>query len=61
MYTGTPSRIGSQFFISKGDSTSLARKYDIFGQVTDGIVALVEVQKGDAILWVAIEATSPEP
>lgn len=61
MYTSAPSRIGSQFFISKGDSTSLARKYDIFGQVTDGIPALASLQKGSMILWIAIEVTAPEP
>ncbi len=61
MYTGTPSRIGSQFFISKGDSTSLARKYDIFGQVTDGIPALASLQKGSMIMWIAVEVTAPEP
>lgn len=61
MYTSAPSRIGSQFFISKGDSTTLARKYDIFGQVTDGIPALASVQKESMILWIAIEVTAPEP
>jgi cyclophilin family peptidyl-prolyl cis-trans isomerase len=61
MYGTDPSTIGSQFFISKGDSSSLARKYDIFGQVTDGIPTLAELQKGDTIAWVAIVATAPEP
>jgi cyclophilin family peptidyl-prolyl cis-trans isomerase len=61
MYSDSSSALGSAFMISKGDSQALPRKYDIFGQVTDGIGALVQVQKGDAILWVAIEATSPEP
>ena len=61
MYSSASSRLGSEFMISKGDSQALPRRYDIFGQVTDGIVSLVEVQKGDTILWVAIEATSPEP
>ena len=61
MYSSASSKLGSEFMISKGDSQTLPRRYDIFGQVTDGIAALVEVQKGDAILWVAIEATSPEP
>lgn len=61
MYSDSSSALGSEFMISKGDSQALPRKYDIFGQVTDGIGALVQVQKGDAILWIAIEATAPEP
>ena len=61
MYGGDPRTIGSQFFVSKGDSNGMARKYDIFGQVTDGIPALAVLQKGDRILWVAIESTAPEP
>jgi cyclophilin family peptidyl-prolyl cis-trans isomerase len=61
MYGTSASRIGSQFFISKGDSSSIARKYDIFGQVTDGIPALAALQKGSTILWIAIEITAPEP
>ncbi|MHB8488576.1 MAG: peptidylprolyl isomerase [Candidatus Dormibacteria bacterium] len=61
MYGSAPSRIGSQFFVSKGDSSSLARKYDIFGQVTDGIPALASLRKGSLIMWIAIEVTAPEP
>jgi peptidyl-prolyl cis-trans isomerase B (cyclophilin B) len=61
MYGTDTSRIGSQFLISKGDSSSLARKYDIFGQVTDGFVALAALQKGTPIVWVAIAVTAPEP
>lgn len=61
MYGNNASIIGSRFFMSKGDSQSLARKYDIFGEVTDGIPALVELQTGDAIHWVAIVETAPEP
>lgn len=61
MYGSNPHTIGSQFFVSKGDSTGMARTYDIFGQVTDGIPALALLQKGDRILWVAIEPTAPEP
>jgi cyclophilin family peptidyl-prolyl cis-trans isomerase len=61
MYGNDPSTIGSQFFVSMGDSHSLARKYDIFGQVTGGIPALAEVQKGDTITWIAILPTAPEP
>jgi cyclophilin family peptidyl-prolyl cis-trans isomerase len=61
MYGTSASRIGSQFLISKGDSSSLARKYDIFGQVTNGFGALAAVQKGTPIIWVAIVVTAPEP
>jgi cyclophilin family peptidyl-prolyl cis-trans isomerase len=61
MYSSDPRSIGSQFFVSQGDSTGVARTYDIFGQVTDGIPALAVLQKGDRILWVAIESTAPEP
>jgi cyclophilin family peptidyl-prolyl cis-trans isomerase len=61
MYGPDATTIGSQFFVSRGDSSSLARKYDIFGQVTDGLPALTELQKGDTIVWVAIVATAPEP
>ena len=61
MYGSNASVIGSRFFLSKGDSQSLARKYDIFGEVTDGIPALVELQTGDIIHWIAIVATAPEP
>ncbi|MGD0193878.1 MAG: peptidylprolyl isomerase [Candidatus Dormibacteria bacterium] len=61
MYGSSASRIGSQFLISKGDSSSLARKYDIFGQVTDGFGALAAVQKGTPIIWIAIVMTAPEP
>ena len=61
MYGPASSTIGSQFFISKGDSVSLPRRYDIFGQVTDGIAALAGLQQGDTILWVAVESTAPEP
>jgi cyclophilin family peptidyl-prolyl cis-trans isomerase len=61
MLSANPSLIGSQFFVSTGDSTGLARQYDIFGQVTDGLPALAELQKGDKIVWVAILATAPEP
>jgi cyclophilin family peptidyl-prolyl cis-trans isomerase len=61
MYGDNPSRIGSDFFISTGDSHTLARKYDIFGQVTNGIPALATLQKGDTIVWIAIVVTAPEP
>jgi cyclophilin family peptidyl-prolyl cis-trans isomerase len=61
MYGTNPSTIGSQFFISKGDSSAVARKYDIFGQVTDGIPALALLAKGDTILWIAVVPTAPEP
>jgi peptidylprolyl isomerase len=61
MYEPAQSTLGSQFFISRGDSTAAARKYDIFGQVTDGLPALALLQKGDVILWVAIVSTAPEP
>ena len=61
MYGSDPSKIGSQFLISTGDSHKLARKYDIFGQVTGGIPAVATLQKGDTILWVAIVVTAPEP
>jgi cyclophilin family peptidyl-prolyl cis-trans isomerase len=61
MYGTNPATIGSQFFMSTGDSHSLARRYDIFGQVTDGIPALAKLQKGDTIAWVAIVVTAPEP
>jgi peptidyl-prolyl cis-trans isomerase B (cyclophilin B) len=61
MYASAPARIGSQFFISKGDSSALARTYDIFGQVTDGIPAMASLQKGSTIVWIAIEVTAPEP
>jgi hypothetical protein len=44
-----------------GDSSTLARSYDIFGQVTDGIPALSALQKGTAIVWIAIAVTAPEP
>jgi cyclophilin family peptidyl-prolyl cis-trans isomerase len=61
MLSANPSVIGSQFFVSTGDSSAVARRYDIFGQATDGLPALAELQKGDKILWVAILATAPEP
>ena len=61
MYGPNPARIGSQFFISRGDSTSVARKYDIFGQVTAGFPALTALQKGTPIIWIAISVTAPEP
>jgi cyclophilin family peptidyl-prolyl cis-trans isomerase len=61
MFGSDPSRIGSQFFISMGDSQTLARRYDIFGQVTDGIPALATLQKGSTIAWIAIVETAPEP
>jgi cyclophilin family peptidyl-prolyl cis-trans isomerase len=61
MYTSNPETIGSQFFISRGDSSDVARKYDIFGQVTDGFSALTTLQKGTTIVWVAIATTAPEP
>ena len=61
MLSGNPSLIGSQFFMSTGDSSGVARRYDIFGQVTDGLPALAGLQKGDRVLWVAILATAPEP
>lgn len=61
MLSTDASTIGSQFLVSTGDSTSVARQYDIFGQITDGLPALAELQKGDTILWVAIVATAPEP
>jgi len=61
MYGSNQRTVGSQFFISKGDSSGTARTYDIFGQVTDGIPALALLQKGDKILWVAVVSTAPEP
>jgi cyclophilin family peptidyl-prolyl cis-trans isomerase len=61
MYGTDPSRIGSAFFMSTGDSNTLARHYDIFGQVTDGIPALATLREGDTIIWVAIVVTAPEP
>ncbi len=61
MYGADPANIGSQFFISTGDSSGAARTYDIFGQVTDGLPALAQLQKGDKILSVAVLQTAPEP
>jgi peptidylprolyl isomerase len=61
MYGASASTVGSRFFISTGDSSKVARDYDIFGQVTDGIPALATLQKGATILWIAIVATAPEP
>jgi cyclophilin family peptidyl-prolyl cis-trans isomerase len=61
MYGANPAAIGSQFFMSRGDSRGVGRKYDIFGQVTDGIPALAELRKGDTIIWIAIAVTRPEP
>ncbi len=61
MFGPDSSTIGSQFFISKGDSTSLPRRHDIFGQVTDGIAALAGLEQGDTLLWVAVESKAPEP
>jgi peptidylprolyl isomerase len=61
MYTSGSNTIGSQFFVSTGDTHALSPKYDIFGQVTDGFPALVELHKGDTILWIAIAVTAPEP
>jgi peptidylprolyl isomerase len=61
MYGSDARTIGSQFFISRGDSSGIARSYDIFGQVTDGIPALAVLQRGDKILWVAVVSTAPEP
>jgi cyclophilin family peptidyl-prolyl cis-trans isomerase len=59
--TQCPARIGSQFFVSRGDSSSVARNYDIFGQVTAGFPALSALQKGTTITWIAIAITAPEP
>jgi cyclophilin family peptidyl-prolyl cis-trans isomerase len=61
MYGTNPATIGSQFFMSTGDSSGVGRKYDIFGQATDGIPALAELHKGDTITWIAIAMTAPEP
>ncbi len=61
MYGPNPARIGSQFFISRGDSSGIARKFDIFGQVTAGFPALTALQKGTPIIWIAIAVTAPEP
>jgi cyclophilin family peptidyl-prolyl cis-trans isomerase len=61
MYGSSASTVGSQFFISTGDSSKLARDYDIFGQVTDGIPALASLRKGAAILWITVVSTAPEP
>ena len=61
MYGANPAAIGSQFFMSRGDSRGVGRKYDIFGQVTEGIPALAELRKGDTIIWIAIAVTPPEP
>jgi peptidyl-prolyl cis-trans isomerase B (cyclophilin B) len=61
MYSNDPARIGSQFFISTGDSSGVARKYDIFGQVTAGFPALTALHKGTTITWIAIAITAPEP
>ena len=55
------STVGSRFFISTGDSSKVARDYDIFGQVTDGIPALASLQKGATILWITVVPTAPEP
>ena len=61
MYTSGSAALGSQFLISTGATQALPRRYDIFGQVTDGIPALVQLRKGDAILWITIANTPPEP
>jgi cyclophilin family peptidyl-prolyl cis-trans isomerase len=61
MYGSNASTVGSRFFISTGDSSKVARDYDIFGQVTDGIPALASLQKGATILWITVVATAPEP
>jgi cyclophilin family peptidyl-prolyl cis-trans isomerase len=61
MFTSGSNTLGSQFFVSTGDTHTLPATYDIFGQVTGGIQALVELQKGDKIVWIAIVLTPPEP
>jgi peptidylprolyl isomerase len=61
MYGDDPTRTGSEFFISKGDSRSLPNRYVIFGQITDGIPALASLRKGAEVLWIAVEATGPQP
>ncbi|MGA7986906.1 MAG: peptidylprolyl isomerase [Candidatus Dormiibacterota bacterium] len=61
MYESSASTMGSKFFISTGDSSKIARDYDIFGQVTDGIPALASLQKGATILWISVVSTAPEP
>jgi cyclophilin family peptidyl-prolyl cis-trans isomerase len=57
MANSGPNTNGSQFFIVIGSASGLAKSYNLFGQVTDGIDAAQKLVKDDKILWVDIETT----
>lgn len=52
---------GSRFIISRGDNRSLSKKYNLFGQVTDGLTVATQLTKGSRILWVDIETDNGVP
>ena len=52
-----PNTNGSQFFITTADCTrNLAKSYNLFGYVTQGMNVALETQKGDVMRSVTVEA-----
>jgi cyclophilin family peptidyl-prolyl cis-trans isomerase len=57
MANAGPDTNGSQFFITTADCTrSLAKNYNLFGYVTQGMNVALETQRGDVMRSVTVEA-----
>jgi cyclophilin family peptidyl-prolyl cis-trans isomerase len=57
MANAGPNTNGSQFFITTADCTrNLAKSYNLFGYVTQGMNVALETKKGDVMRSVTVEA-----
>jgi cyclophilin family peptidyl-prolyl cis-trans isomerase len=57
MANAGPDTNGSQFFITTADCTrNLAKSYNLFGYVTQGMNVALETQRGDVMRSVTVEA-----
>ena len=55
MANSGPNTNGSQFFVCLADQPGLAKKYNLFGQVTDGMDVVQAIRVGDVMRTVTIE------
>ena len=55
MANSGPNTNGSQFFICLEDKPGLPKQYNLFGQVTEGIDAVLKITVGDKINKITIE------